>query len=89
MRNLRHLGKGLGFDQKEPTLCFEDNKESIMTAKNECSSAGRMKHVDVKFRFVQESIKMGEMEDPFVASRIFDHLPVSPCLLLHTPCIQR
>ena len=25
------------------------------------------------------------MEDPFVASRIFDRLPVSPCLLLHTP----
>ncbi len=35
-------GKDLGFEQKEPTLCFEDNKAAIMTAENECSAAGRM-----------------------------------------------
>jgi hypothetical protein len=53
VRDLRQLAKGLGFEQKEPTLCFEDNKEVIMTAENECSAAGRMKHVDVKFRSVR------------------------------------
>jgi hypothetical protein len=32
-----------------------------MTAENECSAAGHMKHVDVKYRSVQESIKLGEI----------------------------
>ena len=58
---MRQLAKGLGFDQKEPTLFFEDNKARIMTAENECSAAGRMKHVDVKFRSVQEIIKLGDI----------------------------
>ena len=30
-----------------------------MTAENECSVAGHKKHIDVKYRFVQNSIKMG------------------------------
>ena len=30
-----------------------------MTVKNECSTTGHMKHIDVKFRAVQESIKLG------------------------------
>jgi hypothetical protein len=34
---------------------------AIMTAEKECSAAGRTKHVDVKYRFIQESIKMGEI----------------------------
>jgi hypothetical protein len=46
VRYLRQLAKGLGFEQKEPTLCFEDNKEASMTTENECSAAGRMKHVE-------------------------------------------
>ena len=45
---LRQLAKGLGFEQKEPTLCFEDNQVVIMTSENEYSAAGRMKLVDVK-----------------------------------------
>ena len=36
MRYLRQLAKGLGFEQKEPTLCYEGNKAAIMTAENEC-----------------------------------------------------
>jgi hypothetical protein len=31
VRYLRQLAKGLGFEEKEPTLCFEDNKTMIMT----------------------------------------------------------
>ena len=42
VRYLRQLAKGLGFEQKEPTLCFEDNKAAIMTAENECSAADRL-----------------------------------------------
>jgi hypothetical protein len=41
------------------------------------------KHVEYRIRVVHE------MEDPFVAFRGFDRLPATPCLLLHTPCIQR
>jgi len=70
VRYLRQLAKGLGFEQKEPTLCFEDNKAAIMTAENECSAAGRMKHVDVKFRSVQESIKMGEIRVRYISTEL-------------------
>ena len=70
MRYLRQLAKGLGFEQKEPTLCFENNKAAIMTAENECSAAGRMKHVDVKFRFVQESVKMGEIRIQYISTEL-------------------
>ena len=58
---LRQLAKGMGFEQKEPTLYYEDNKEAIMTTENERSVTGRMKHLNVKIRFVHESIKMGEI----------------------------
>ena len=68
MRYLRQLAKGLGFEQKEATLCFEDNKAAIMTAENECSAAGRMKRVDVKFRSVQESIKLGEIRVRYIST---------------------
>jgi hypothetical protein len=74
VRYLRQLAKGLGFEQTEPTLCFEDNKEAIiMTAENqenECSAAGRMKHVDVKFRSVQESIKMGKIRVRYISTEL-------------------
>jgi hypothetical protein len=70
VRYLRQLEKGLGFEQKEPTLCFEDNKAAIMTAENECSAAGRMKHVDVKFRSVEESIKLGEIRVRYISTEL-------------------
>ncbi len=70
VRYLRQLAKGLGFEQKEPTLCFEDNKAAIMTAENECSAAGRMKHVDVKYRSVQESIKLGEIRVRYISTEL-------------------
>ena len=70
IRYLRQFANGLGFEQKEPTLSFGDNKEVIMTAENECSVTGHMKHVDVKFRFPPESIKMGEMNHSSVVMRI-------------------
>ena len=49
-------------------LCFEDNKEVIMTAENECIATGNMKHVDVKFRSVQESIKLGEIRVRYIST---------------------
>ena len=70
VRYLRQLAKGLGFEQKEPTLCFEDNKAAIMTAENECIASGRMKHVDVKFCRVQESIKLGEIRVIYISTEL-------------------
>ena len=42
----------------------------IITVENECSTAGHMKHVDVKFRFVQESIKMGEIRIRYISTEL-------------------
>ena len=39
-----------------------------MTAETGCSAAGRMKHVDVKFRSVQESIKLGEIRVRYIST---------------------
>ncbi len=41
-----------------------------MSAENECSAAGRMKHVDVKFRSVQESIKLGEIRVRYISTEL-------------------
>ena len=43
--------------QGEPTIVDEDNTACIMMSSNETSSAGRCRHVDVKFRFVGEAIE--------------------------------
>ena len=67
---LVQLANWLGFEQKEPTLSYEDNKVAIMTVENECPVAGCMKHVDVKFRFVQESIKMGEIRIRYISTEL-------------------
>ena len=41
-----------------------------MTTKNECSAAGRMKHVDVKFHSVQESIKLREIRFRYISTEL-------------------
>ena len=56
--------------QKELTLGYEDNQESIMTADNECSTTGRMKHDDVKYCFIQESITMGEIRVWYISTEL-------------------
>ena len=58
---LRGLLKEIGFEQKGATLIWEDNKAAILIAEAECSSAGRTKHVDIRFRFIAERIKRGEV----------------------------
>ena len=42
----------------------------IITTENKCSVTGHMKHVDVKFRFVQESIKMGEIRIRYISTEL-------------------
>ena len=41
-----------------------------MTTETECSVTGHMKDVDVKFRFVQESIKMGEIRIRYISTEL-------------------
>ena len=53
----RELARGLGFEQTEPTLIYEDNRAAILTAEAECSTEGRLKHVDVKYRFATEAVR--------------------------------
>ena len=59
VKYLRSLMAELGFPQEEPTLIWEDNRATIMIAENDSSSAGRCKHIDVRFRFVAEAVRDG------------------------------
>ena len=61
VKYLRALLDDLGYPQDEATLIWEDNKAAIMIAENESSSAGRCKHIDVRFRFVAEAIRNEEV----------------------------
>jgi len=59
VKYLRSLLSKLGFGQQDPTLIWEDNRTTILVAENESSSAGRCKHIDVRFRFVAEAVRDG------------------------------
>jgi hypothetical protein len=66
VKYLRELSRGLGYPQREATLVFEDNRAAILVAQNECSASGRMRHVDVKFRFVVEAVKNKEIRVRYI-----------------------
>ena len=40
---------------------WEDNKAAILIAENECSSAGRSKHIDVLYKFVAQAVTEGSV----------------------------
>jgi len=61
VKYLRELARGLGFAQTEPTLIYEDNRTTIIVAEAECSAGGRLKHVDVKYRFATEAVRNREV----------------------------
>ncbi len=66
VKYLRELSRGLGYPQRDATLVFEDNRAAILVAQNECSASGRMRHVDVKFRFVMETVKNKEIRVKYI-----------------------
>ena len=68
VKYLRALLHDLGWTQQEPTLVWEDNRAAIMVAENESSSAGRCKHIDVKFKFVAEAIGDGAVKIRYTPS---------------------
>ena len=66
IKYLRQLLKDLGHVQTQSTLIYEDNRACIMMASNEASSAGRCKHVHIKFRFTAEAIMAKEIRVRYI-----------------------
>ena len=61
IKYLRNMLRELGYAQKQPTLIWEDNRAAILVSEQACSSAGRCKHVDIKYKFVARAIRDGEV----------------------------
>jgi hypothetical protein len=61
VKYLRSLMRELGHKQAESTFTWEDNKAAILIAENECTSAGRSKHIDVRYKFVAQDITEGSV----------------------------
>jgi hypothetical protein len=54
---LRHLLKDLGFlSQNGPTTIYCDNQSSIALAKNPSKFHNRSKHIDLRYRYLQEKV---------------------------------
>ena len=70
VKYLRELARGLGFAQTEPTLIYEDNRAAIMVAEAECSAGGRLKHVDVKYRFATEAVRNREVRVRYIPTNL-------------------
>ena len=56
VKYISSLMRDLGYAQRDASIIWEDNKAAILIAENECSSAGRSKHIDVKFKFVAQNV---------------------------------
>jgi hypothetical protein len=69
VRYLRQFLNELGHRQEEPTLLWEDNKAAIIVAEGETSSAGRSKHIDVRFKHVAQSIREGVARVRYVSTK--------------------
>ena len=51
----------LGFEQKNPTVIYEDNQGAIALATNPGYHA-RTKHVDIRHHFVREKVLAGDIK---------------------------
>lgn len=65
---LRKLLKEMNFSQEKATNIRVDNKSAIELAKNPVHHE-RSKHIDVRFHFIREHVKNGDVEMTHVASR--------------------
>ena len=68
VRYLRQFFTELEHRQEDPTWLWEDNLESITVAVGETSSAGRSKHIDVRFKHVAQSIREGVARVRYVST---------------------
>ena len=69
LRYLRQLLDELGYTQRRPSLIWEDNKAAIIVAEGETSSAGRAKHIDVRFKHVAQSIREGVARVRYISTK--------------------
>ena len=69
VRYLRQFLNELGHKQERPTLLWEDNKATIIVAEGETSSAGRSKHIDVRFKHVAQSIREGVARVRYISTK--------------------
>ena len=58
---LRRLLKEVKIEKLKPTIVFQDNKSTIMLAKNPTQHS-RTKHINTKYHFVREMVKNEEIE---------------------------
>jgi len=65
---LRNLLSKMEMKQAEATRIFVDNKSAIELAKNPVNHE-RSKHIDVRFHFIREQVKEGNVELVHVASK--------------------
>lgn len=62
---LRSLLSELGIDSDRATIVYEDNQSCIRVA-DEPREHKRMKHIDVKYNFIRESIASGEFKLEYI-----------------------
>ena len=94
MKYLRALMRALGHKQQDSTLIWEDNKAAILIAENDCSSAGRSKHIDVRFKFVAQAVVEGAVRvrytptDLNLADLLTKALPADTFERLRRLCVE-
>ena len=64
---IHQLTKNLKNDMttKRPIAIFEDNQSAICMAKNP-QFHGRTKHIEIKYHFIRDQVKMGAVELKYV-----------------------
>lgn len=64
---MTRLLRELGLQLNDPIVYFEDNQSTIRIVEDE-RDIGRLKHIDVKYRFVRDLIQRGQVEVQYVPS---------------------
>ena len=62
---LRVLLKDLGYEQKKPTLIYQDNQGSVAMLKNAVVSR-RTKHIDIRYHYIKDMIKTNQIRLDYI-----------------------
>lgn len=66
--HLRLLMSDLGFEQREPTVIYEDNQGCIALSDNPVYHR-RTKHIDIRYHFIRERVASKEIELKYVPTK--------------------
>jgi hypothetical protein len=66
---LRKALHELGLSQKEPTTIFQDNAAAIAWSE-EGAHTKRSKHIDVRYHFSAEQVRLGNITVKFVGTKV-------------------